>query len=174
MASSNVIEPRRNIFGEPLQPLPSGNGPVSGFFRNGFCDASPLDPGSHTVAAVVTKEFLEFSASRGNDLRPLFPTSGHDSPSSNPTESPCRWCLCAGRWAQALKASVSHPLGDKIVPRLFLEATHENATRDSGLDRKEFERFAVGGTGDLKDVSGSANGGSSGAGSSAAQGNVGR
>ncbi|KAK4057133.1 hypothetical protein OIO90_001628 [Microbotryomycetes sp. JL221] len=151
MANSDVISPRRNIFGEALQPLPSGDGPISGFFRNGFCDASPLDPGSHTVAAVLTKEFLEFSASQGNDLRVLFPTNGSGSPTSDVTKSPCRWCLCAGRWAQAVKASLTHPKGDAIVPRLFLDSTHENAIRDSALHKQDFERFAIGGNGDGSD-----------------------
>lgn len=29
------------VFGEELQPVPSSLGPVTGFFRNSFCDASP-------------------------------------------------------------------------------------------------------------------------------------
>lgn len=35
------------VFGEPLQPVPTQGGPTTGFFRNNFADASPLDPGSH-------------------------------------------------------------------------------------------------------------------------------
>lgn len=51
------------VFGNPLLPVPVGNGPQTGFFRNNYCDASPADPASHTVAAVVTPEFLDFSKS---------------------------------------------------------------------------------------------------------------
>ena len=35
----------------------------------GYCDTGPYDGGSHTVAAEVTEEFLDFSAKQGNDLK---------------------------------------------------------------------------------------------------------
>ncbi|GAA6058940.1 hypothetical protein JCM10212_002892 [Sporobolomyces blumeae] len=155
---SNYITERINVLGEPLQPAPvSPSHPTTGFFRNNFCDASPLDRGSHTVAAVVTKDFLEYSASVGNDLRPLFPhlfsfsspsSPGTRAPTASTTSSsapdpaaPCVWCLCASRWAQALFASRSHPLGNKIVPRVILESTHELALKDGGVERSEMEKY---------------------------------
>jgi uncharacterized protein len=42
--------------------------PMTGFFRDGCCDTSREDNGSHTVCAVMTAAFLEFSKSRGNAL----------------------------------------------------------------------------------------------------------
>jgi uncharacterized protein (DUF2237 family) len=54
----------RNVLGDRLE-LCSIN-PMTGFFRDGCCDTS--DVGSHTVCAVMTAAFLEFSKSRGNDL----------------------------------------------------------------------------------------------------------
>ena len=36
--------------------------PVTGFFRNGLCDTCSDDRGMHTVCAIMTDEFLEFSA----------------------------------------------------------------------------------------------------------------
>ncbi|BGP40951.1 hypothetical protein JCM10449v2_004916 [Rhodotorula kratochvilovae] len=139
--------PRRNIFGNPLLPAPVGSGPQTGFFRNNYCDASPADPASHTVAAVVTPAFLDFSKSRGNDLWPLFPSLRSPSSSSSSPREPCVWCLCASRWLEALRASASHPRGEDIVPRVVLEATHERAPADGGFDRGVLERFAVGGDG---------------------------
>ncbi len=92
------------------------------------------------MAALLTPSFLDFSAAQGNDLRPLFPALKTDP------ETPCLWCICASRWAEALFASRSHPLGDAIVPRVILESTHEQAERY--VPRADLERFAVGGNGD--------------------------
>ena len=43
---------------------------MTGFFRDGCCNTGPQDQGLHTVCAVMTDEFLAFSKSVGNDLRP--------------------------------------------------------------------------------------------------------
>jgi uncharacterized protein len=42
--------------------------PVTGYKRDGYCRTGPDDPGKHVVAGVVTDGFLDFSASKGNDL----------------------------------------------------------------------------------------------------------
>ena len=55
-----------NVFGEPL--IECSSIPLTGFFRNGCCDTDDDDVGSHTVCTIVTKEFLDYSASVGNDL----------------------------------------------------------------------------------------------------------
>ncbi|GAA6009155.1 hypothetical protein JCM10207_004285 [Rhodosporidiobolus poonsookiae] len=146
------IFPRVNVLGSPLLPAPTGKGPTTGFFRNSFCDASPQDRGSHTVAAVVTPTFLDFSASRGNDLWGLFPAlrqraSSTVATSGETTSPPCVWCLCASRWLEALTAARTHEKGEEIVPRVVLEATHERALQDAPIPREELERFAVGGDG---------------------------
>ncbi|GAA6034613.1 hypothetical protein JCM8097_005423 [Rhodosporidiobolus ruineniae] len=178
------IYPRLNVFGSPLLPAPTGQGPTTGFFRNNFCDASPHDPGSHTVAAVVTPAFLAFSKSRGNDLTSLFPSlkqpsSPSLSTSSQTTSPPCVWCLCASRWLEALRFSSagSHSpsggtgnsqYGEEIVPRVVLEATHERALTEHGgpIPREDLERFAVGGDG-----SGTLPGGGGGSGGASAGSN---
>ena len=98
----------RNVLGEPLGSCSMD--PVTGFFRNGCCETSAEDVGLHTVCAVMTAEFLAFSASVGNDLstpQPRFP-------GLKPGD---RWCLCAPRWKEALDAGVAPPV--------VLEATHE-------------------------------------------------
>ena len=59
-----------NVFGEPL--MVCGTSPLTGAFRNGCCDTGPFDVGTHTVCAIVTQAFLDYSKQRGNDLtRPL-------------------------------------------------------------------------------------------------------
>ena len=100
----------RNVLGGELQSCSLD--PVTGFFRNGCCETGPHDLGLHTVCAVMTAEFLAYSALVGNDLstpRPEFAFPG-----LKPGD---RWCLCAPRWKEALDAGAA--------PRVVLEATHE-------------------------------------------------
>ena len=101
-----------NVFGEVLESC--GEDPLTGFFRDGCCNTSEQDAGSHTVCVQVTQEFLEFSRFRGNDLstpRPEF-----SFPGLKPGD---RWCLCAERWLEA------HAAG--MAPRVFLRSTHKRA-----------------------------------------------
>jgi uncharacterized protein (DUF2237 family) len=100
----------KNVFGEPL--IPCSLNPMTGFFRNGCCDTGPEDQGTHTVCAVVTLEFLEFSKSRGNDL--ISPRPEFLFPGLKPGD---KWCLCALRWLEAWNAGVAPPV--------LLEATNE-------------------------------------------------
>ena len=83
---------------------------------------------SHTVCAVMTPAFLEFSKSRGNDLSTPVPEFGF--PGLKPGD---RWCLCAARWQEALQANKA--------PRVVLRATHEFALSYCSL--ADLKRLAV-------------------------------
>ncbi len=100
----------QNVQGSALAPCSAS--PVTGYFRNGCCDTGPDDTGLHTVCAVMTAEFLAFSKMSGNDLSTPLPEAGF--PGLLPGD---RWCLCAGRWREALEAGVAPPV--------VLAATHE-------------------------------------------------
>lgn len=102
-----------NVLGTDL--LTCSTQPMTGFYRNGCCDTGPEDMGVHVVCAVMTDEFLAFTASRGNDLST--PRPEHRFPGLRPGD---RWCLCAARWAEALDAGVAPPV--------VLEATHARVT----------------------------------------------
>jgi uncharacterized protein (DUF2237 family) len=104
--------PSRNVFGEPLQACSIN--PMTGFFRNGCCDTSPEDAGSHTVCIVATDAFLQFSRLRGNDLSTPMPDFGFPG-----LKAGDRWCLCAPRWQEAFEAGQA--------PRVVLRATHQGA-----------------------------------------------
>src|SRR5437762_371666 len=104
--------PSRNVLGGRL--LPCSEDPVTGFFRNGCCDTSAEDVGSHTVCAVMTAEFLAFSKAQGNDLSTPMPQYGFAG--LKPGD---RWCLCAPRWQEAFEAGKA--------PRVVLRATHQGA-----------------------------------------------
>jgi hypothetical protein len=82
----------------------------------------------HTVCAVMTSEFLEFSEQRGNDLTKPWPQAAF--PGLKPGD---RWCLCASRWLEAMKAG--------FAPPVILEATHERTLEIIGLD--DLEAFAT-------------------------------
>jgi uncharacterized protein (DUF2237 family) len=92
-----------NVLGQPLHACCSD--PATGFYRDGFCRTGNEDAGRHTVCAVMTREFLDFSGSRGNDLSTPVPEAGF--PGLVPGD---RWCLCVGRWAEALEAGVAPPV----------------------------------------------------------------
>ena len=87
----------RNVLGEPLDTCSIK--PMSGFYRDGCCNTGKEDIGSHTVCAVMTSEFLDFSKSHGNDLSTPVPELGF--PGLKPGD---RWCLCAPRWQEAFEA----------------------------------------------------------------------
>ena len=99
----------RNVLGGELQACSAD--PLTGFYRDGCCRTGPEDSGLHTVCTVMTKEFLEFSQSRGNDLST--PHLEFGFPGLLPGD---RWCLCALRWVEALEAG--------CAPHLVLAATH--------------------------------------------------
>lgn len=102
----------RNVLGGPLACCCTA--PRTGFCRDGYCHTGPQDVGSHTVCAVMTDAFLQFSRARGNDLttaRPEFDFPG--------LQAGDRWCLCVSRWREALVAGVA--------PTVLLSACHERA-----------------------------------------------
>lgn len=105
-------EPDKNVFGEKL--ITCSKDPMTGFYRDGCCSTGGSDHGTHTVCAVVTEDFLNFSRSRGNDL--ITPRPEFRFPGLKPGD---RWCLCVLRWKEALEADVA--------PLIVLEATHERS-----------------------------------------------
>lgn len=118
--------PARNVLGGRLESCSIE--PMTGFFRNGCCDTTPEDVGSHTVCIIVTSAFLAFSKSRGNDLSTPMPQFGFAG-----LKPGNRWCLCAPRWQEALMAGQA--------PHVVLRATHEAAL--AYCDLADLKRLAV-------------------------------
>jgi uncharacterized protein len=102
--------------------------PMTGFFRNGCCDTSREDIGSHTVCVVMTAEFLAFSKAQGNDLST--PVHEFGFAGLKPGD---RWCLCAPRWQEAQEAGAA--------PHVVLRATEQSAL--NYCDLAELKRLAV-------------------------------
>ena len=109
----------KNVFGEVLELCCSN--PMTGYFRDGQCRTIDQDTGTHTVCAIMTDEFLNFSASRGNDL--ITPAPYYKFPGLKAGD---KWCLCVSRWIEAEKAGKA--------PKLVLEATHEKTLDFTSLE----------------------------------------
>lgn len=108
----------KNVFGEPLEICCTN--PLTGYFRDGLCRTVFQDTGTHTVCAIMTDEFLKFSASKGNDL--ITPIPQYQFPGLKAGD---KWCLCVMRWLQAEKSGKA--------PKLILEATHEKTLEYTSL-----------------------------------------
>ncbi len=122
----NDPETERNVLGGELKPC--GFDPLTGFYRDGSCRVGPDDVGCHGVCAEVTAEFLAFSKAAGNDLSTPMPAYGF--PGLKPGD---RWCVCAGRWKEALDAGYACPV--------VLEATSEEVLRH--VSRSILEEYAL-------------------------------
>ena len=116
MSRADEVEPTltvdRNVLGGPLDAC--GTRPMTGFYRDGFCRPGANAHGGHTVAAVMTREFLDHQASVGNDL--VTPQLEYGFGGLTPGD---RWCVLAARWLQSYLAGVPAPV--------VLSATHERA-----------------------------------------------
>jgi len=115
-----------NVLGQPLAPCSLD--PLTGFYRDGCCNTGYEDTGIHTVCVRVTAKFLAFSKRRGNDLSTPMPEFGFAGLSPGD-----QWCLCAGRWKEALDAGVAPPV--------MLAATHEETLAIVALD--DLKRHAL-------------------------------
>jgi len=101
-----------NVLGEPL--VECGANPVTGYYRDGYCNTCKDDVGSHTVCIEVSQKFLEYSRFKGNDLSTPIPEYGFAG--LKPGDS---WCLCAARWLEAHE--------DNMAPRIHLMRTHKKS-----------------------------------------------
>jgi len=115
-----------NVLGGRLEPC--SDEPRTGFYRDGCCNTGPEDLGLHVVCARMTAKFLAFSKAHGNDLSTPHPEFGF--PGLKPGD---RWCVCAGRWREALDAGAAPPV--------VLSATHEEALAVVSLE--DLKRHAV-------------------------------
>jgi uncharacterized protein (DUF2237 family) len=117
---------QRNVLGGPL--LPCNTRLYAGHSRSGFCTVSAQDAGVHGVCAVMDRRFLDEIRAQGNDLITPNPATGFVG--LKPGD---RWCVCAGRWQQALDAGVA--------PRVVLSAMSRAVLDSLFLD--DLTRHAV-------------------------------
>jgi uncharacterized protein (DUF2237 family) len=92
-----------NVLGSELEPC--GVEPLTGFFRDGSCNTDERDQGSHTICAVVTRDFLDHQSSIGNDLATPMPQ--YRFPGLVPGD---RWCVTAANWLRAHHDGLAAPV----------------------------------------------------------------
>jgi uncharacterized protein (DUF2237 family) len=127
------VTSERNVVGGELEMCSVD--PLTGWFRDGTCQTSPDDLGSHTVCAVMTKEFLEQQARIGNDL--ITPMPAFQFPGLKPGD---RWCVTARNWLRAHNDGVaapvvlaaSHQMALRIVPLEVLQTYAVDVPDDPG------------------------------------------
>ena len=100
----------KNVLGGRLEIC--GLSPMTGYKRDGQCQTLQQDFGVHGVCSEVTKDFLNFTRTLGNDL--VSPNELYGFPGLKPGD---RWCLCASRWKEALD--------NGTAPPVVLSATNE-------------------------------------------------
>jgi uncharacterized protein (DUF2237 family) len=114
------------VFNKPLHIFSTK--PMTGAYKDGFCRTGKEDEGVHTVAATVTKEFLDFTGSKGNSL------------AKNSSVTPgTKWCLCVHRFKEAVDAAKD--ANDPIIPKVHLHATGKETLDVIGMD--ELKKYAA-------------------------------
>jgi uncharacterized protein len=114
-----------NVLGTNIQIC--GTNPKTGYYRDGCCNTGPNDSGIHTVCAIVTEEFLDYSRLHGNDL--ITPRPELNFPGLKPGDA---WCLCASRFEESRLAG--------CAPKVKLTATNEKTLKIVSLEiLKEYQ-----------------------------------
>lgn len=132
MATNEPERAERNVYGDELAPCSTD--PVTGYRRDGRCRDVDGDVGEHTLCAVVTAEFLTYSRDRGNDL--ITPRPEFDFPGLEPGD---RWCLCVGRWLEAVDAGVAPPVVLDATNESVLTAVDAERLREYAFDPDGFD-----------------------------------
>ena len=92
---------KKNMLGKSIKIC--SKKPMTGFYRDGYCMTGPADKGTHSVCATMNRDFLDYTANKGNDL-------------SSVVKPGDKWCLCEYRWQEAFK--------DGNAPKVDMKATN--------------------------------------------------
>ena len=117
---------QKNVLGEKLENC--SENPMTGWFRDGCCNTNDIDHGIHTVCAKVTTKFLEWAKKEGNDLITPHPEFGF--PGLKEGDS---WCVCAGTYAESIKAGIACPI--------YLKKTNEKTLNLIPIE--DLKKFAI-------------------------------
>lgn len=131
------MEPQANVHGDPLEVCSLE--PLTGFYRDGYCNTGPEDVGSHTVCTVLTAEFLEHQKQLGNDLVTPMPQYGF--PGLAPGD---RWAVCAGRWLQSYAVGVGAPVLLRATNAAALDVVPLDALLECAADAPDDPSALIG------------------------------
>ena len=90
--------------------------PLTGYFRDGYCNTDENDYGTHTVCAQVTNQFLNYTKNKGNDL--ITPSPSNNFPGLKEGD---HWCLCALRYKQAKDDGIHLQVNKKATHKKTLD-----------------------------------------------------
>lgn len=120
----------KNVLGGDLEPCSVD--PMTGWLRDGSCQVAPDGTGTHTICAVVTREFLDHQRSIGNDLSTPMPL--YNFPGLVPGD---RWCVTAHNWLRAYHDGVAAPVVLAATNEYALEVVPIEALREHAVDVPE-------------------------------------
>ena len=115
-----------NVLGQKL--VECSRNPITGFTRNGCCEANSKDFGKHIICAVMNEKFLDFQNAKGNDL--ITPKKEYDFPGLHSGD---KWCVCANRWLDAYNYS--------CATSIILSSTHIDVLEI--IDIEILKKFAL-------------------------------
>jgi len=115
-----------NVFDEVLKECCSD--PITGFFRDGFCNTNEYDHGLHIVCCLMNDKFLHYSHKQGNDL--ITPKPEFNFPGLKEGDS---WCICALRWKEAYE--------NGCAPKIYLRRTNKKVLQL--IDFNTLKEFAL-------------------------------
>ena len=114
-----------NVLGQKLKICSCK--PLTGWFRDGFCNYDQNDRGNHSICCVMDDNFLKYSKSQGNDL--ITPMPLYSFPGLKEGD---HWCICLDRWKQAML--------DGLAPMVILESTNIVVLQSVSLEKlKEYQ-----------------------------------
>ena len=121
--------------------------PLTGYDRSGYCNTVDGDSGNHLVCAKMDENFLNFTASKGNDLRSVVREGDN-------------WCLCQYRYKEALDAGhapmiVHNATNFNSMDIEVIKAIEEKSRKNKETSRKNKKN--VGGRKNKKNVGGRKN-----------------
>ena len=116
-----------NIYDEPLHECCSD--PLTGFFRDGFCNTNEYDQGLHIVCCLIDDKFLQFSFDQGNDL--VTPRPELNFPGLKKGDS---WCVCALRWKEAYENGCAPKIYLRRTNKKVLQLVDLNILKEYALD----------------------------------------
>ena len=121
-----MSDKQKNVLGGDLEECSLD--PLTGWFRDGCCNTNEDDYGQHTVCAKVTTKFLNWAKKEGNDLITPHPEFGF--PGLKEGDS---WCVCAGTYAESIKAGIACPI--------YLKKTNEETLNLIPIE--QLKKFAI-------------------------------
>lgn len=77
--------------------------PLTGYSRDGYCRPNDFDHGSHLICTKMNNSFLNYTASKGNNL-------------SSVVKPGDQWCICQDRYYEAYK--------NNKAPKIVYESTN--------------------------------------------------